>query len=113
MTRAEQLAIRVQRAKEALEKQRQVLAQSEAAQREETRKETNKRRYLVGALADDAGLLAWSNAELAGLFTTLARLREVQQPGKVLDALLDHVPAGLAVGETGVAEAGPRVSATH
>ena len=33
--------------------------------REETRKATNKRRYQVGAMADDAGLLAWSNAELA------------------------------------------------
>jgi hypothetical protein len=113
MTKAERLAAKIQQSKNTIEKERKALAESEAALREETRQATDKRRYQVGALADDAGLLAWSNAELAGLFTTLARLREVKQPGKVLDALLDHVPAGLAVGETGMAEATPRVSATH
>ena len=68
MTKAERLARRLPRDKESLEKQRLALAQNEAALREETRKETNKRRYQVGALADEAGLLAWSNDEIAALF---------------------------------------------
>ena len=68
MTKAERLAAKIARDKETLEKQRLALAQNEAALREETRKVTNKRRYEVGALADEAGLLAWSNAEIATLF---------------------------------------------
>ena len=69
MTKAERLAAKIQRDRETLEKQRQVLADSEAtlraeirhseaALREEERKATDKRRYQVGALAEEAGLFA-------------------------------------------------------
>ena len=75
MTKAERLAAKIARDKETLEKQRLALAQNEAALREETRKVTNKRRYEVGALADEAGLLAWSNAEIATLFARVVTLR--------------------------------------
>ena len=68
MTKAERLAAKIARDKATLEKQRLALAQDEAALREETRRETHKRRYEVGALADAAGLLAWSNDEIEALF---------------------------------------------
>ena len=51
MTKAERLAAKIQRDKEALRPARK------RRLREVTRKATNKRRYQVGALADDAGLL--------------------------------------------------------
>ena len=71
MTKAERFAAKIERDKEAL-------AQRQATSpRDVTRQATNKRRYQVGALADDAGLLAWSNADLAGLFTALATLKDV------------------------------------
>ena len=113
MTRAERLAAKEAAEKQKLEDSRKALALTQAALREETRKATDKRRYQVGAMADDAGLLAWSNAELAGVFAALVKLREMESPGAVLEALLGD-PEQRAVGVgNGVAEAGPRVSATH
>mgnify|MGYP003405472482 CR=1 FL=1 len=86
MTKAERLAAKIQRDRETLEKQRQVLADSEAtlraeirhseaALREEERKATDKRRYQVGALAEEAGLFVMNNAELAEVFAALGALR--------------------------------------
>ena len=101
MTKAERLAAKIQRDRETLEKQRQVLADSEAtlraeirhseaALREEERKATDKRRYQVGALAEEAGLFAMSNTELAEVFAALGALRAGERPGAVLEALVGY-----------------------
>ena len=97
MTKAERLAAKIQRDKETLEKQRLALAeseatlrleirQSEAALRDEERKATDKRRYQVGALADEAGLFAWTNAELADVCG--ARARQGEGTRAFLEAIL-------------------------
>ena len=75
MTKAERLAAKIARDKASLEQQRLALVQHEAALRDETRKATDRRRYQVGALADAAGLLAWSNDEIAALFARVVTLR--------------------------------------
>jgi hypothetical protein len=109
MTREEQLAARVARKKALLEKQRQDVAEDEARLRDATRQATNKRRYQVGVLAEDAGLFTWSNAELVEVFAALVKLREMESPG--LAALLDEAQT-VAVGVgNGVAESPTRVSA--
>ena len=101
MTKAERLAAKIQRDRETLERQRQVLADSEAtlraeirhseaALREEERKATDKRRYQVGALAEEAGLFAMSNTELAEVFAALGALRAGERPGAVLEALVGY-----------------------
>ena len=101
MTKAERLAAKIQRDKDTLEKQRQVLAESEAtlraeirhseaALRDEERKATDKRRYQVGALAEEAGLFAMSNTELAEVFAALGALRAGERPGAVLEALVGY-----------------------
>ena len=106
MTKTERLAAKIARDKEAL-------AHRQARLREVTRAATNKRRYQVGALADDAGLLAWSNADLAGLFTALATLKDVSNPIAVLQAILDDSQRCTVGCGTGVAESATRVSAAH
>ena len=111
MTKAERLAAKIARDKETLEKQRLALAQNEAALREETRKVTHKRRYEVGALADEAGLLAWSNAEIATLFARVVTLRA--QSADLLATLLAEPVTPAKVRENGVAETPSRVSAAH
>ena len=106
MTRAERAAETVRKAKERLLEheriakeqrlaQRKAIMQAEAAVREEDRKATNKRRYHVGAMADEAGLFAWSNADLRGLFGLLATLGDCPDPVAVLEGLL--VKNGVAV----------------
>jgi hypothetical protein len=100
MTRAERAAEQVRKAKEKAEalertqkeervRQQEETRKAEAVLREETRKMTNKRRYYVGALADDAGLFAWSNSEIAAVFAVLARLRNALAPAALLDGLLE------------------------
>jgi hypothetical protein len=80
------------RAKERDEAQRKVIAHAEAAVREETRKATNKRRYHVGALADEAGLFVWSNAEFKAVFAVLAVLADVPNPAEFLEGALTDTP---------------------
>ena len=62
---------------------------AEAVAREVVRKDTNKRRYHVGALADEAGLFQWSNADFQAVFAVLARL-EVPNPGGLLEGVLSE-----------------------
>jgi hypothetical protein len=87
MTRAERAALRAQRLKEELEAKSRQLAQIQAQQRAE-RAARNKRRYLVGTLAEQAGLLVWEDATLARLFTLLSPLTQMPHPEAVLEALL-------------------------
>jgi hypothetical protein len=102
MTRAERAAEKVQKEKAkqaALEvehkarvaAQREETRQAEAVLREETRKASNKRRYRVGALADEAGLLAWSDSDLQAIFGLLAALGPCPNPVAVLESLLHEV----------------------
>ena len=88
MTRAERAALRAQRLKEELEAKSRQLAQIQAQQRAAERAERNKRRYLVGTLAEQAGLLVWEDATLARLFTLLSPLTQMPHPEAVLEALL-------------------------
>jgi hypothetical protein len=121
MTKAERLAVQIQRDKEAL-------AQRQASLREVTRKATNKRRYQVGAMADDAGLLGQEDATLRQAFVLIARLI---RSGHLVWAAQQHEPdpeterkvQALIANDvmlvverdpgTGVAETRSRVSATH
>ena len=99
MTRAERAAAQVRKAKEKAEalertqkeervRQQEETRKAEAVLREETRKATYKRRYHVGALADEAGLFAWSNADLAAVFAVLAGMKDITNPAAVLEGLL-------------------------
>ena len=119
MTRAELAAAKVRKAKAKREEaqrlakekdaaSRKAIMQAEASVREETRKATNKRRYHTGALADEAGLLAWSDTDLQKVFLAVARLRETPNPGAVLESLLlDIVPGAVCVPSAGLATRNP------
>jgi hypothetical protein len=99
MTRAERAAAKVQKEKdkaaelerllkERLSEQREETRKAKATLREETRKADNKRRYHVGALAQEAGLFAWSNSDLQAVFAVLARLTSTPNPAAILEGLL-------------------------
>lgn len=116
MTRAERAAEKVRKEKEQRAKQqrraqahddkrRAAIAKAEAILREEDRKTRNKRRFQVGAVAEEAGLFALDQATLVNLFTLLTSLTDLPNPVAVLDALLTD--AGLRTTE----EQPPRVPA--
>ena len=88
MTRAERAARREQRLKDQLEATSQELAKVQAQNRAADRTARDKRRYLVGLLADKAGLLVWEDATLGRLFTLLGPLTQMPHPEAVLEALL-------------------------
>lgn len=92
----EKLAEQERQDKERRAEQMKAIAQAEASAREETRKATNKRRYHVGALADEAGLFAWSNADLAAVFAVLAKLAETPNPAAALEGMVGENGVGFA-----------------
>ena len=110
MTRAERAARREQRLKDQLEATSQELAKVQAQNRAADRTARDKRRYLVGLLADKAGLLVWEDATLGRLFTLLGPLTQMPHPEAVLESLLadPDCPAREAV--DGTAHAAPGVS---
>ena len=63
MTRAERIAAQLERNKAKLAETRRAVEVSRGLQREEAKKTTNKWRYHVGALADEAGLRTWSTLD--------------------------------------------------
>jgi hypothetical protein len=104
----EKLAEQERLARESRAAQRKTIMQAEASVRAETRKATNKRRYHIGAMADEAGLLAWSETDLQKVFLAVARLRETPNPGAVLESLLlDIVPGAGCVPSAGLATRNP------
>ena len=107
MTRAERAALRAQRLKEELEAKSRQLAQIQAQQRAAERAERNKRRYLVGTLAEQAGLLVWEDATLARLFTLLSPLTQMPHPEAVLEALLADPACPAREAVDGFAHAAP------
>jgi hypothetical protein len=92
MTKAERLAEKLRKEKATLVATQQALREQEridaTRHREATRQATNKRRYRVGALADEAGLFRWSDTDLAGLFRVLATLEACPNPVAVLEGVL-------------------------
>jgi hypothetical protein len=103
MTRAERAALRAQRLKETLAAKSQQLAQIESQNRAAERAERARRRQRVGTLADEAGLFAWDDSTLAGLFAALARLAQAPNPVAVLEGLLDPSLTGPLVPGNGYA----------
>jgi hypothetical protein len=94
MTRAERAALREQRLKDQLDAKNRELAQVQAQNRAAERTAREKRRYLVGLLADKAGLLVWDDATLMRLFTLVSPLTQMPNPEAVLEALLADPQAG-------------------
>jgi hypothetical protein len=88
MTLDERLALAEQRLKDKRAADQAALDKVYAQQREQARKARTRRRYAVGALADDAGLLAWDDGILSTLFTALATLADVPNPVAVLESVL-------------------------
>jgi hypothetical protein len=88
MTRSERAALqeaRLRAQRDALDKP---IARAQAIQREDARKQRDRRRYLVGRLCDEAGLLTWSDAELRAVIEALASLRDTPHPAEVLVGLV-------------------------
>jgi hypothetical protein len=114
ITRAERVAQAEARLRDPKATLAKGLARAQAVQRSEEKKARDKRRYLVGQMADEAGLFAWSDADLHAVLTSLATLRDVPHPGAVLAGLLQEsslvvVPPELAwpMLAHGVAPLGP------
>src|SRR2546430_15119065 len=99
MTRAERAARAEARLRARKERIAKEIAQVQTVQRGEDRKVRDKRRYLVGKMVDDAGLFAWTDADLTAVFQALTSLLTVSQPGAVLASFLQDVcgPPGMSV----------------
>jgi ferredoxin len=87
MTRAERLAEKEARTRDKLAAQRKRLAPVQAQQREEERKALTKRCMAVGMCAEQAGLFAFDDATLAGLFRLLTTLHAEADPVARLTSL--------------------------
>lgn len=88
MTRSERAAQQLaslQRRQEALATQ---LGRAEARQQALLHRQQDRRRMVAGKIVDDAGLFAWSNADLQTVFQALSRLVDVSNPAAVIEALL-------------------------
>lgn len=88
MRRDERLAQAEARAKAQLDAHRARLAHVHVAQREEARKALARRQLLVGKLAHEAGLLAWDDVTLSGLFQVLARMGDAPNLVTLLEGLV-------------------------
>jgi len=99
MTRAERAALQVQKLKakreadekkfrEKREADARALAHAQVAQRAADRAAAAKRRQRIGCYAEEAGLLVWEDAIIAGVFQILAQLTDAPDPVKLLDSLL-------------------------
>jgi hypothetical protein len=88
MTRSERAAQQEARLRTQMDVLTKAMARMQAIQREEERKERDRRRYLVGTLFEEAGLMAWSDADLSAVCQALIPLLDTPNPGAVLDGLL-------------------------
>jgi hypothetical protein len=114
MTLDERLALAEQRLKDKRAADQAALDKVYAQQREQARKARTRRRYAVGALADDAGLLAWDDGILSALFAALATLADIPNPVAVLESVLtDNEAAGAGARHTtnGTQQYAPSVDA--
>ena len=88
MTRAERLAEQEAKAKAKRDNDHATYRAKRSARLAEEKHQRRKRHSRVGRLADDAGLLALSDADLAGLFAAFAPLTHVPHPVAVMASLL-------------------------
>jgi hypothetical protein len=88
MTRVERARQAEARARARAEAQRKQRLQLEALQRAKERKARDRRRYLVGLRADEAGWLGLSDATIVQLFQGLRPLVETADPVGTLAALV-------------------------
>jgi len=77
--------------KQELAQTRKAIAQAQHAQRDEDRKARTRRQARVGKAVDAAGLFAWDDVTLLGVFQALTPLLDIPDPVAVLDALLSDV----------------------
>jgi hypothetical protein len=108
MTRDEVLVQREQRLKQQLAAANRDLGKVQAKQREEARKQRDHRRFQVGKLAEDAGLFAWDDATLAGVFQLVAK-NGAEMQAAVLESLLTAPGRLDSVSVNGTAQATPGV----
>lgn len=99
MRRDERLAQAEARAKAQLDAHRARLAHVHVAQREEARKALARRHLLVGKLAQEAGLFAWTDASLGRVFQLLTPLAELAHPEMIVARVLARVPVSTFVQE--------------
>jgi hypothetical protein len=104
MTRAERLAQQEARAKEKVREDRKKLVQATSKRRGEEKRRRTKQQYLVGKLADDAGLLVLDACTLAEVFRLLGPLTQVPDPVAVLESLLCDTLGPALVSEDGYAD---------
>src|SRR5262245_36111236 len=109
MTRLEQAQQRAEKAAKALAKARRTETIEAAKARGKARLAVNKRRYHVGALADEAGLFVLDNTTLGHLFALLTPLVGIPDIVGTLEGLLadpyllamaesNHEPTAIAEG---------------
>src|SRR2546426_10575766 len=90
-TRQQRLTEAEQRTRDKIDASKRTLLAIQAAQRALEKKARDRRRYQVGQLADDAGLLALDDAVLRPLFAVLHAMAGVPDPVAVLEAILQDV----------------------
>jgi hypothetical protein len=93
--------------------QRKALAAIQSQQREEQRKARDKRRYQVGTLCDEAGLLGCDDATLRPLLALLSCLASVPNPVALLEGILADLSGMPGRSVDGFATPSECVSATH
>jgi hypothetical protein len=84
----EKIAAIERQGKERVAQRRTKVRQAEALARDAARQATEKRRYHVGHLADQAGLFAWSDSDIAAVFALLGMMETTTNPAVVLEGLL-------------------------
>jgi hypothetical protein len=87
-TRQQQLDHAAEAAKEKIAAEKRKLASIASAQREEQRKVRDRRRYQVGALCEEAGLLALDDAFLKELLALLGQVAQQADPHATVAACL-------------------------
>jgi hypothetical protein len=91
LSQEERLAQAKVKAREKLANDKRALAIIESAERAEQRKARDKRRYLLGAMVDEAGLAGLDDAVLRPLLGLLASVAQGPDPVALLEALLADV----------------------
>jgi len=100
--RAAQSAARLRARQEVLTRR---IARQAAIQRAEETKARDKRRYLVGKLVEDAGLFAWTDAQLDAIFQGLSRFAPLPHAHLLLAQLLIRAPLAQWMQEATAVEA--------
>ena len=111
-TRQERLASAAEAAREKIAAEQRKLASLQAQQREEERKARDKRRFQVGTIADECGLLTLDDAVLRPLLGLLSTIASVPNPVALPEGILADVGAPPGRSVHGFAQASPDVATT-